>query len=84
MRALTSEVNPAASVSGFVPCGTPQTIEASVEEYIPLPVSIFGSGELFIVRASHDSMIEAASTTAIWWSCGNSRQRETATSWWRL
>ena len=35
------------------------TIEASVEEYIPLPVSIFGSGELFIVRASHDSMIEA-------------------------
>jgi repressor LexA len=59
MRALTSEVNPAASVSGFVPCGTPQTIEASVEEYIPLPVSIFGSGELFIVRASHDSMIEA-------------------------
>ena len=59
MRALTSEVNPAASVSGFVPCGTPQTIEASVEVYIPLPVSIFGSGELFIVRARHDSMIEA-------------------------
>lgn len=59
MRSLTSDVNPAASVSGFVPCGTPQTIEASVEEYVPLPVSIFGSGELFIVRASRDSMIEA-------------------------
>ena len=59
MRSLTTDVNPAASVSGFVPCGTPQTIEASVEEYVPLPVSIFGSGELFIVRASRDSMIEA-------------------------
>lgn len=59
MRSLTSDVNPAASVSGFVPCGTPQTIEANVEEYIPLPVSIFGSGELYIVRASLDSMIEA-------------------------
>ena len=59
MRSLTTDVNPAASVSGFVPCGTPQTIEASVEEYVLLPVSIFGGGELFIVRASHDSMIEA-------------------------
>ena len=59
MRSLTSEVNPAASVSGFGPCGTPQTIEASIEEYVPLPVAIFGNGELFIVRASGDSMIEA-------------------------
>jgi len=59
MRSLTSDVNPAASVSGFVPCGTPQIIEASVDEYVPLPVSIFGSGELFIVRASGESMIEA-------------------------
>lgn len=59
MKSLTSDVNPAASISGFVPCGTPQMIEASVDEYVPLPVSIFGRGELFIVRASGDSMIEA-------------------------
>lgn len=59
MQMVTTDVNPTASVSGFVPCGTPQMIEASVEEYVPLPVSIFGSGELFIVRASRDSMIEA-------------------------
>lgn len=59
MQMVTNDVNPTASVSGFVPCGTPQMIEASVEEYIPLPVSIFGSGELFIVHACGESMIEA-------------------------
>lgn len=59
MQMVTTDVNPTASVSGFVPCGSPQMIEASVEEYVPLPVSIFGNGELFIVRASRDSMIEA-------------------------
>ena len=58
-RTLPEELNPAARVAGFVPCGTPQSVEASVEEYIPLPVAIFGRGALFIVRASGESMIEA-------------------------
>ena len=30
-----------------------------MEEYVPLPVSIFGRGELYILRASGDSMIGA-------------------------
>lgn len=59
MQLFHTEVNQAASVSGFVPCGSPQLIEASVEEYVPLPVSIFGSSELLIVHACGDSMIEA-------------------------
>ena len=60
---LTRKVSPAlttaASVTGSVPCGIPQCIESNVEEYVSLPVSIFGTGDLYIVRASGDSMIEA-------------------------
>lgn len=59
MRVVTTEINPAADVSAVVPCGTPQTIDACEIEYIPLPVAIFGSDELYIVRASGESMIEA-------------------------
>ena len=34
-------------------------VEEYVEDYVPLPVSIFGRGELYILRASGDSMIDA-------------------------
>ena len=30
-----------------------------MEEYVPLPISIFGNGDLYILRASGDSMIDA-------------------------
>lgn len=30
-----------------------------MEEYIPLPVSVFGSGDFYVLRASGDSMIDA-------------------------
>lgn len=55
---LTQPVNHAALV-GSIPCGDPDEREAMVEEYIPLPVSIFGNGDFYILRASGDSMIEA-------------------------
>ena len=49
---LTRKVSPAlttaASVTGSVPCGIPQCIESNVEEYVSLPVSIFGTGDLYI------------------------------------
>ena len=54
----TQPVNHAALV-GSVPCGEPDEREAMVEEYIPLPVSIFGQGDFYVLRASGDSMINA-------------------------
>lgn len=58
IRKLTPEVNYAALV-GSIPCGEPDEREAMVEEYIPLPVSVFGSGDFYVLRASGDSMTEA-------------------------
>lgn len=48
-----------AGIIGSIACGLPADVEEYVEEYVPLPVSIFGKGELYILRASGDSMIEA-------------------------
>ena len=46
-------------IIGSIVCGLPEDVEEYVEEYVPLPVSIFGRGELYILRASGDSMIGA-------------------------
>ena len=48
-----------AAVVGSIPCGEPDEREELVEEYIPLPVSVFGSGDFYVLRASGDSMIDA-------------------------
>ena len=45
--------------TGSVPCGSPETVEAMIEDYVSLPVSIFGSDEMYILRTRGDSMIEA-------------------------
>lgn len=45
--------------TGSIPCGAPETVEAMVEDYVSLPVSIFGSDEMYILRTRGDSMIEA-------------------------
>lgn len=58
IRKLTPEVNHAALV-GSIPCGEPDEREALVEAYIPLPVSVFGSGDFYVLRASGDSMKDA-------------------------
>ena len=55
---MTPQVNHAAIV-GSIPCGTPEEKEAQIEEYLPLSVSVFGSGSFYVLRASGDSMIEA-------------------------
>jgi len=55
---MSPEVNPAAIV-GSIPCGTPDEREALVEEYLPLSVSVFGTGSFYVLRASGDSMIDA-------------------------
>ena len=55
---MTPQVNYAAIV-GSIPCGTPEEKEAQIEEYLPLPVSVFGSGSFYALRASGNSMIDA-------------------------
>ena len=46
----------ATPVVGSVVCGDPEEEEAAVEAYVQLPVSIFGKGDLYLLRAKGDSM----------------------------
>jgi len=48
-----------APVVGSIRCGDPEEEEQYVEEYVSLPQSIFGSGQLYILRAAGDSMEDA-------------------------
>lgn len=45
--------------TGAIPCGTPESVEPMVDDYVSLPTSIFGSGEMYVLRTRGDSMIEA-------------------------
>ena len=46
-------------VLGEVACGLPILAEENIEEYVRLPVALFGRGDFFILRARGDSMINA-------------------------
>lgn len=46
-------------ILGNISCGTPEYAEENYEQYVPLPTALFGEGELFVLRASGTSMIEA-------------------------
>ena len=46
-------------VLGRVACGIPKFAEENIEDYVRLPVALFGKGDFFILRADGDSMIEA-------------------------
>ncbi len=46
-------------VLGTIACGIPKFAEENIEEYVKLPVALFGKGNFFILRAYGDSMIEA-------------------------
>lgn len=47
-------------IVGSIPCGEPDMrTSEDVDELVSLPVSIFGQGELYILRATGNSMIEA-------------------------
>jgi len=46
-------------VLGRVACGLPSYAEENIEEYVRLPVSVFGNDEYYILRASGESMIGA-------------------------
>lgn len=47
-------------LAGHIAAGNPITAEQHIEEYLPLPTSITGKGELFALKVRGDSMIEAA------------------------
>ena len=59
MRKTSSDNSGIEIFDKTVPCGELEAIDASVSEYVNLPTSIFGNGNLFILRTSGDSMIEA-------------------------
>jgi len=44
---------------GQVACGLPNIADGSVESFMRLPVAIFGSGEMYMLRARGESMTEA-------------------------
>lgn len=46
-------------VLGSVVCGSPELAEEDFEEFVALPVALFGEGDFFILRTHGDSMIEA-------------------------
>jgi len=46
-------------VLGSVSCGVPKLAAENIEEYVRLPVTLFGRGDYFILRANGDSMINA-------------------------
>lgn len=56
---LNAEITPAKVFLGSIPCGTPDVVEASVDEIVHLPTAIFGKGELCILHAQGESMIDA-------------------------
>ena len=45
-------------ILGAVSCGLPKLAEENIEEYVRLPVSLFGKGDFFLLRANGDSMID--------------------------
>jgi repressor LexA len=55
----TKEETVKVPVLGNISCGIPKYAEGNIEEYVRLPVSLFGPGEFFLLRAYGDSMIEA-------------------------
>ena len=48
-----------APLAGRIVCGQPNLSFENVEERVALPRSLFGGGELFLLRAKGDSMTEA-------------------------
>lgn len=48
-----------APVVGSIRCGDPELEDEWVEEYVSLPISIFGEGEFYILRAKGDSIVDA-------------------------
>jgi repressor LexA len=51
---------------GRIAAGGPVLAEQSIEDVFPLPREIVGEGELFLLKVTGDSMIDAAITDGDW------------------
>lgn len=58
-RRKMSEQSVQVPVLGKVSCGALKFAEECIEEYVHLPVALFGRGKYFLLRANGESMIEA-------------------------
>ena len=54
----TTELN-RVPILGQIACGEPEYAEENFEEYVPLPVALFGKGDFFLLRTKGLSMIDA-------------------------
>lgn len=55
-REIRTNTSTPIPVLGAVSCGVPKFAEENIEEYVTLPISLFGKGDFFILRANGDSM----------------------------
>jgi repressor LexA len=65
----SGDARPAAAyvpVVGRIAAGQPVLAEQAVEDVFPLPRQIVGDGQLFLLRVTGDSMIDAAITDGDW------------------
>ena len=46
-------------VLGSIVCGSPELTEEDFEEFVALPVALFGEGDFFVLRTHGHSMVEA-------------------------
>lgn len=46
-------------IVGSIPCGDPMDEVENIEQIVSLPTQIFGTGPLYILKASGDSMVDA-------------------------
>lgn len=68
-EAAAADARPSAAyvpVLGRIAAGAPITAEEVVEDVFPLPKQIVGEGDLFLLKVSGDSMVEAAICDGDW------------------
>lgn len=58
-KQLSASASVKVPILGAVSCGLPNFAVENIEEYVQLPVALFGQGPFFLLRASGESMIEA-------------------------
>lgn len=62
-RKYSEQFAGAAILDNAISCGKPEYQEEHIEEYVQLPIALFGAGEFYILKASGDSMIKAGIDT---------------------
>lgn len=58
-KQLSASASVKVPILGAVSCGLPNFAIENIEEYVQLPVALFGQGPFFLLRASGESMIDA-------------------------